>query len=273
MNYFIDTEFCEDFTRPLIGKREHTIDLISIGIVAADGRKYYAISRDFDVKRAWSNEWLRENVLRPIYDELFSQLSGQQKYFFPLLDAPFGYRALKRLIRFKGKMKEQIAEDIIEFVHLPFKNMWLAQQGENLSFGRYIENVAQPINFYGYFCDYDWVVFCSLFGRMIDLPIGFPMYCKDLKQILDERIILLAAQKIMENYSNTYSSKLFKEVLDAYKEQNDYPKQDEGKEHNALEDALWNKRLYDHLGSNKAILLDMKNTNDVIPNTTGTQDY
>lgn len=39
--------------------------------------------------------------------------------------------------------------------------------------------------FYGYYADYDWVVFCWIFGRMIDLPEHFPMYCIDLKQILD----------------------------------------------------------------------------------------
>jgi hypothetical protein len=36
--------------------------------------------------------------------------------------------------------------------------------------------------FWGYFADYDWVVFCQLFGRMVDLPKGFPMFCMDLKQ-------------------------------------------------------------------------------------------
>lgn len=39
--------------------------------------------------------------------------------------------------------------------------------------------------FWAYFADYDWVVLCQLFGRMIDLPKGFPMYCRDLKQRMD----------------------------------------------------------------------------------------
>lgn len=39
--------------------------------------------------------------------------------------------------------------------------------------------------FWGYYADYDWVVFCWLFGRMIDLPKGFPMYCRDVKQWAD----------------------------------------------------------------------------------------
>lgn len=36
---------------------------------------------------------------------------------------------------------------------------------------------------WGYYADYDWVVFCQLFGRMIDLPLGMPMYCRDVKQL------------------------------------------------------------------------------------------
>lgn len=38
---------------------------------------------------------------------------------------------------------------------------------------------------WAYYADYDWVVLCQLFGRMIDLPSGWPMYCRDLKQEAD----------------------------------------------------------------------------------------
>ena len=52
MKYFYDTEFIEDGS---------TIELISIGVVAEDGREYYAVSTEFDAAAA--NEWVRENVL------------------------------------------------------------------------------------------------------------------------------------------------------------------------------------------------------------------
>lgn len=39
--------------------------------------------------------------------------------------------------------------------------------------------------FWGYFADYDWVIFCWLFGCMVDLPKGWPMYCRDLRQLAD----------------------------------------------------------------------------------------
>ena len=64
---------------------------------------------------------------------------------------------------------------------------------------------------WGYFADYDWVVFCQLFGRMVDLPDGFPMYCLDLKQLMH--------------------------MLGVKKDQ--LPQQVDADKHNALNDAEW----------------------------------
>lgn len=52
MRYFYDCEFIED---------GRTIELVSIGVVAEDGREYYAVSTEFDPARAIS--WVRDNVL------------------------------------------------------------------------------------------------------------------------------------------------------------------------------------------------------------------
>lgn len=79
MRYFYDTEFLED---------GHTIDLVSVGVVAEDGREFYAVSTEFDPSVA--NQWVRENVLpqlppaddpawrsrRQIREELFRFLTG-----------------------------------------------------------------------------------------------------------------------------------------------------------------------------------------------------
>jgi hypothetical protein len=70
--------------------------------------------------------------------------------------------------------------------------------------------------FWGYYADYDWVVFCQLFGKMIDLPKGWPMYCRDLKQWCDS----LGNPKLPEQKST---------------------------EHNALADAKWNREVYKFL--------------------------
>ena len=52
--YFIDLEFLEGTQKKLFGETKPTIDLISIGIVCEDGREYYAISKDFNLKEAWN---------------------------------------------------------------------------------------------------------------------------------------------------------------------------------------------------------------------------
>ncbi|QDF18558.1 DnaQ-like DNA polymerase III subunit [Gordonia phage Pupper] len=51
--YFYDCEFLED---------GRSIELISIGIVAEDGREYYAVNDDMPVERIKRHEWLMENV-------------------------------------------------------------------------------------------------------------------------------------------------------------------------------------------------------------------
>lgn len=46
--------------------------------------------------------------------------------------------------------------------------------------------VGPEPEFWAYYADYDWVALCQLYGRMIDLPDGWPMYCRDLKQLADD---------------------------------------------------------------------------------------
>ena len=48
---------------------------------------------------------------------------------------------------------------------------------------------------WGYYSDYDWVVLCQLYGRMVDLPKGWPMYCLDVKQLCKS----LGSPKLPEN--------------------------------------------------------------------------
>lgn len=52
MRYFYDTEFIDN---------GRIIDLISIGVVAEDGREFYAVSTEFDPESA--GRWVRHNVL------------------------------------------------------------------------------------------------------------------------------------------------------------------------------------------------------------------
>lgn len=187
MKYFLDTEFIEGFHKPLFGKRRHYIDLISIGIVCEDGRSYYAISSDFNPNDA--NSWVKKNVLSQLPPRYVSWPAGSPS------DA---MRAQA------WKSNKRIKFDLLQFFGCREDHLfWRASDG---------------IEIYGYYADYDWVLFCSLFGRMIDLPKGFPMYCHDLKQMMDDM------------------------RLDNKWKQINCP--DPKDEHNALSDAKWNKELY-----------------------------
>jgi len=247
--YFIDTEFHEYHKQQSccgikIRKPIPTIDLISIGIYAEDGREYYAISKDFNIEDAWNSfqlkewtanpigkqeyikeYWLRENVLKPIYWDL----CVKDDIWVAHGIYSIGYSEFKYLINKYGKTNKEIAKEVIEFTskHL-LDNSLTDNQGKAIE---QIEADATPKEFYGYYSDYDWVVFCQMFGKMINLPDRFPMYCIDLKQEFD---------RIQEFHIDRYkagSLKLF----------SNYPKLEN--EHNALADAKWNYELYKFLGS------------------------
>lgn len=153
MKYWFDTEFIED------GK---TIELISIGIVAEDGREFYAES--------WAISWNKASGW--VIDNVKPYLTGEN-----ILD------------RF------EMRRAILEFCSL--------------------EKYGFP-EFWAYYADYDWVVLCQLFGAMINLPKGWPMYCRDVKQLCDQ----LGNPKLPEQSST---------------------------EHHALEDARWTKQAWEFL--------------------------
>jgi len=154
MRYFIDTEFIED---------GRTIDLVSIGVVAEDGRELYLQSSEVDWSKA--NEWVLANVRPHLWGD------------------------------YADASREEIAERLRLFV---------------------IHDDSPP-EFWGYYADYDWVVIAQLYGTMMDLPKGWPMFCMDLKQLAVEkgnpRLIDLG-----------------------------------GVEHHALADARWARDVYHHLG-------------------------
>lgn len=239
--YFIDQEFQEGFRKPLFGKRSHFIDLISIGMCCEDGRTYYAVSNEFDLKGVWINEWLRENILKPIHSELCRKQSVYAKTYHWQLFAPFTIKSMKTLIKWHGKPNSIIAEEICMFCYPEQAENFKNDQKEFLGrANQYGWNGEQP-EFYGYYADYDWVLFCSLFGKMIDLPKGFPMYCRDLKQMLDE------CYGYQENkYPNERRLESWLKFVENHP---DYPKNNG--EHNALSDAIWNKELYDFLAKKK----------------------
>ena len=207
--YFLDTEFIED------GK---TIDLISIGIVCEDGREFYAINRDCDLSKA--SQWVKDNVISklppkdPLPIEVSPRLWEKSKAWQAKKEivsgvAEFlGCHSETLYIQYKGL--RGLVDKLIQKI-LPFR---IRQERFLQKF--WLKPELEKPEFWAYYADYDWVVFCQLFGTMMDLPKGFPMYCKDIKQLCDD----LGNPEL--------------------------PKQESG-EHNALADAKHNQVMYQFL--------------------------
>lgn len=142
---FYDTEFIED---------GQTIELISIGIVAADGRELYLVNRDAPWKRIKKHSWLMGNVV--------SQLPK-----------PYGdwrnHMPKRWLIDFHNpavKSRDTIAERVERFL-----------LGDDLE-------TYTDLELWADYAAYDHVVLCQLFGPMIALPPGIPMFTHDLQQAI-----------------------------------------------------------------------------------------
>lgn len=90
----MDTEFHED---------GRTIDLISIALVCEDGREYYAISAEFDTKRAWEHPWLPDNVLAHLPWTPIKRLDGAHPDVKP---------------------RTQIRDEVSSFLHSAGTELW-----------------------------------------------------------------------------------------------------------------------------------------------------
>lgn len=150
---YYDCEFVED---------GHTIDLVSIGMVADDGREYYAVSPQFNFKSFADNQWLIDNVwpsLPKVHGDARNHIPTRR--FFGLFSRP-RYKILRDVFN-RGaaevKLRARIAKEVSAFIAAtPDPQLWA-------SYGAY-----------------DHVALAQLFGRMIDLPRHVPMWTNDLQQ-------------------------------------------------------------------------------------------
>lgn len=125
-----------------------TIDLISIGMVTEDGREYYAVNRDMPVRRVRGSKWLMENVVPSLpkgSGDLNNSMSSRWLFHY-------GDPVVKR--------RNRIAREVQEF----------------------IVAAGPDVELWAWFAAYDHVVLAQLFGPMVSLPHGIPMWTNDLQQ-------------------------------------------------------------------------------------------
>lgn len=107
-----------------------------------------------------------------------------------------------------GKADEWVKENVLAHLHRGD-----AIKPRDVIAREIIEFAGENPEFWAYYADYDWVVLCQLFGRMVDLPEGWPMFCRDIKQWCVD----LGNPKLPTQSST---------------------------EHHALEDARWNREAW-----------------------------
>jgi len=135
---YYDTEFLEN---------GRTIDLISIALVAEDGREYYAVNQDMPQIEIALHDWLMANVVPSLPTTGVKPIPGSSN--------PLGLDWTSPLI----KPHRLIAEEVSEF----------------------IRQTSLP-RLWAWYGAYDHVVLSQLWGRMIDHPPWVPMWTNDLKQ-------------------------------------------------------------------------------------------
>lgn len=157
-----------------------TIKLISIGMVREDGLSLYRIVKDDELmEQVYDHTWLRKNVVPSL--PLLLDNNGDLEWNGSHED----WKNVKKI--------SDIATDVRQFItDTPNPSLW------------------------AYYAAYDHVALCQLWGTMIKLPHGVPMWTNDLKQ----EMIRLGSPRV--------------------------PEQTEGL-HNALSDARWTKEAHEYL--------------------------
>lgn len=146
MKFFYDCEFIDD---------GRTIDLISMGIVAEDGREYYAVNRDAPWKRIRKHPWLVENVVCSL-----PRLHGDRR-----LNPGWGNPLALDFEHPTMKHRGDIANEVSDFL---------------------LSDDGKP-ELWAWYAAYDHVCLAQLWGPMMHLPEGIPMLTYDLKQECDRQ--------------------------------------------------------------------------------------
>lgn len=109
----------------------------------------------------------------------------------------------------RSRADEWVQENVLPYLSGPVKpKVTIAKE--------ILDFAGDAPEFWAYYASYDWVALCQLYGRMIDLPPNWPMFCRDLQQLrIDAGIDNLPEMS--------------------------------GQEHNALDDAIWTKQTYEFL--------------------------
>lgn len=194
MKVFYDTEFIDD------GK---TIELISIGMVDEDDNELYLINAEVDLRKLARHNWLRANVVPYLPMRTFESpfvLPNGSTRMLPLVEWDFEHRDGNN-VHTRSAIRERVRQFLL---------------------GR-LKDSPELWAWYG---AYDHIALAQLFGPMVALPNGIPMWTNDLRQVV--QMGRVAGVNL------------------------DLPARNAADEHHALADARWLRLAHDHLAKLEA---------------------
>lgn len=99
-----------------------------------------------------------------------------------------------------------VQENVLPYLYTgPYQEMSRSRAADLIE--EWVTDAVGKPQFWADYAAYDWVVLCQLYGKMIDLPDTYPMFCRDVQNLKD---LVKYPCKLPEN---------------------------QGREHNALDDA------------------------------------
>jgi hypothetical protein len=162
---------------------------ISIGMIRADGVQLYLVNADAPWVGIRGHVFLRDHVLPHL----------------PHRDMPVGNgETVWRLDRSNPAV-------------VPLRDL---RHSVRLFVTGTVKDAEEEVDLWAWYAAYDHVVLAQLFGTMIDLPSGIPMWTNDLRQ--EVRRLGITQEEVRA----------------------EVPKTDE---HHALADAVWNRELFWYL--------------------------
>lgn len=154
MRLFFDTEFT--------GLHKNTT-LISIGIIAENGKSFYAELTDYDKEQV--DDWIRENVIKNL------KLDADKFHQGSCYDMGSGIKSkeyVKDVNRAIRGTKEEVAKWLKDWIENAFEE-------------------EDKLFMVGDVCGFDWVLFCDLFGHAFKIPEKVFYQPLDISTMMYER--------------------------------------------------------------------------------------
>jgi len=212
MNLYFDTEFT--------GLHKDTT-LISLGVVAENGQKFYAEFIDYDVTQC--DRWIKENVLKNLFLESLNYVNDpsiidkwkSEGYYVTLMPYAPEY-GFMQFCWSKLNKDTKFVKGNAHYISLELEQ-WLKQ--------------FDSVQFVSDVCHYDFVLLIDLFGTAFNLPENVCAACHDINQDIARHYGISEKEAFDKSREEIISELCWHEI--------------EGRKHNALYDAEVIKAIYE----------------------------